>query len=165
MPTATSPTLPLSTRLWSRLSTHGPWLLVLAALLLAQFLVLTSGGWGGRRGNGSPSRIAWRTDYAAALAEAADAGKPVLLDFTAEWCPPCQDMDAETWPDDRVEDAVAAGFVPVLVDIDVPANGEVAARYGVDAIPTLVIADAAGTPQKQHRGFIDADGLLGFLAR
>ncbi|MBI2922272.1 MAG: thioredoxin family protein [Planctomycetes bacterium] len=34
---------------------------------------------------GTGASGAWRTDYAGALAEAKSAGKPVLLDFHADW--------------------------------------------------------------------------------
>src|SRR5690606_191277 len=41
------------------------------------------------------SSIGWRTDFDAALVEAARTNRPLLVDFTADWCPPCHVMKHE----------------------------------------------------------------------
>lgn len=107
------------------------------------------------------SSIAWRSDFDAALAEARRTGRPVLVDFTASWCPPCIAMKHEVWPDPEVERAVADGYVPVAVDID--RNTAVADRFGVDAIPTVFVVDASGQIVRRG-GFMPASGMLRFLA-
>ena len=64
------------------------------------------------------------------------ADGPVLVDFHADWCRPCQLLDpvldelAELWGD-RIR----------IVKLDVEANPHTAARYGVRSIPTLVVFD------------------------
>jgi thiol:disulfide interchange protein DsbD len=84
--------------------------------------------------------IAWRTDEAAARAEARAAGKPLLIDFVAGWCAACTLLDEQTWSDPEVREAVAARFVPLRVDLsDEDATRALAARYRVKSLPTVLI--------------------------
>lgn len=137
------------------------WLIVSAIVLLIAWPMLREGYY---RMVPVKDSIAWRTDYAAALDESAKTGKPVLIDFTAGWCPPCQVMKRQTWPDRRVGDAIAAGYIPLLLDVDQPTSREPAARYGVESIPTILIVDRDGNVLKSG-GFMDAAELATFLAR
>jgi thioredoxin 1 len=72
-------------------------------------------------------------------AEVLEADGPVLVDFTAAWCPPCRVMKpvlaelAEERPDLRI------------VHIDVDAEQQVAARYDVLSMPTFLLF-RAGEP-------------------
>ncbi|MGE5607841.1 MAG: thioredoxin family protein [Bacillota bacterium] len=119
------------------------------------------------RVSGSPAPsdgIPWRTDFNAALAESKQSGKPVLLDFSASWCPPCQVMKHDVWPDPKVREAVTTDYIPVLIDIDAAGNQAVAARYGIDAIPAILIVDADGKVLKQG-SLMSSGSLVNFLAR
>lgn len=106
--------------------------------------------------------IAWRTDFTAALAESKQTGKPVLLDFSASWCPPCQAMRHDVWPDQQVRQAVKTGYIPVLLDVDAPASQEVARRYDISSVPTIVIVDAEGHVLRQS-SYMSAGAMIGFL--
>lgn len=108
------------------------------------------------------SAVAWRTGFEAALAESAQSGKPVLVDFTASWCPPCKVMTHEVWPDARVASAVNDQYVPLLVDVDDPRNAAVSQKYGIRSIPTILILDAGGEVLNVG-SFLSADDMLDFL--
>jgi thioredoxin 1 len=66
--------------------------------------------------------------------EVLQAGQPVLVDFGAVWCGPCKMLDpivhqlSQEW----------AGKVKV-VKLDVDENADLAARYGVMGVPTLML--------------------------
>jgi thioredoxin 1 len=62
------------------------------------------------------------------------AGEPVLVDFWAEWCPPCKAMDP-ILDDLSVE---LAGKVKI-VKLDVETNPGIVAQYNVRAMPTLMV--------------------------
>lgn len=106
------------------------------------------------------SAIPWRTNYQDALAESARTGRPVLVDFSASWCPPCLAMKHDTWTDPEVARAVTAAFVPLMVDID--HDPATASHYGVEAIPTVLLLNGQGAVLRQA-GFLPASGVLRFI--
>jgi thioredoxin 1 len=60
--------------------------------------------------------------------------KPVLVDFWAEWCGPCKMLAPVL--DEVAEDV---GDSAKIVKVDVQENQEIAAKFGIQAIPTLLI--------------------------
>jgi len=86
----------------------------------------------------------------------------VLVDFSAEWCPPCLAMRHDVWPAPEVGRAVNASYVPLVIDVD--RNAPVADRYGVAGIPAVTILDANGRVVRQSAGYLPASGVLRFLS-
>lgn len=104
--------------------------------------------------------IPWRDDLAAARAEAAGAGKPLLLYFTADWCGPCRVMKRTTWADESVEAALQA-YVPVRLDVD--HRPDEALSYRVDSIPMMAVVDAEGDVLKSTSGAMSPREFLSWL--
>lgn len=92
-----------------------------------------------------------------ALAARLDAGETVLLDFHADWCPPCRMLAPEL-------DALAGrlGGRVVVGTVDVDAAADLAARFGIRSIPTLVLLNASGELARRS-GFAPAAELERFV--
>jgi len=73
-----------------------------------------------------------------------------LLDFYAEWCPPCKIMDP------RIEELIADGAPVEKIDID--QNMDLAQSYGVMSIPTYVVMD--GDKEVQRFSGVTDTGAL-----
>ena len=68
-------------------------------------------------------------------AEVLKAAGPVLVDFTATWCGPCKQLAP-------IVDEIARDYAPKGVKVgkvDIDENQDLAARYGVMAVPTLLL--------------------------
>lgn len=90
--------------------------------------------------------------------EVENAAEPVLVDFSATWCPPCRAIAPTI-------DALAvefAGRVKVGT-IDVDAEPEIAERYHVRAMPTLLMLKQ-GRVLDQHLGAAPPERLRAFVS-
>lgn len=87
-------------------------------------------------------------------------GKPILYDFTADWCRPCHILDEEVFRNPDLAAKINEYFVPVRVvdrrreeGRNSPAVQALQTRFGVSAFPTVVFADAQGNVRKSMVGF------------
>src|ERR1700712_1450568 len=78
--------------------------------------------------------VNWRPNLAAAQVEALKTNKLVFADFTATWCPPCQQMRRDVWSDQEVAHSLES-LVPAQIDVD--QNRAIAGQYGINVIPTF----------------------------
>jgi thiol:disulfide interchange protein len=87
-------------------------------------------------------------------------GKPILYDFTADWCPPCHLLDEEVFQDPALVAKINEHFVPVRVvdrqreeGRNTPEVLKAQARFGVGGFPTVVFADAQGNVREKIEGY------------
>ena len=97
-----------------------------------------------------------------------DAGvRPRLLMFTADWCGPCQNFKGTVLSDDRVVAAVVETCKFEIVDVTKwegkPA--EVAGRYGVRSIPTLILVNSRGEEFARYKGPHDPRAFAAWLGQ
>ncbi|MGH9262509.1 MAG: thioredoxin family protein, partial [Acidimicrobiales bacterium] len=112
-------------------------------------------------------RIKTVQDLESAVAAASAAGKPVLLDFYADWCVSCKEMEAFTFSDPKVQ-AALAGMTLLQVDVTAnsPADRELLKRFRLFGPPGIIFFDASGReiPGLRVIGFQGADRFLETLA-
>lgn len=89
--------------------------------------------------------------------EVLQADKPVLVDFWADWCGPCQQVTP-------LVEEVAEEYKDRLkvAKMEVDANADTSAKYGIRGIPTLIIFKN-GQPEATHVGALDKSELVAFL--
>jgi thiol:disulfide interchange protein DsbD len=91
-----------------------------------------------------------------ALAQARRERKPIVVDFYAEWCAPCQRMEKTTFKDERVRTLLERC---VFVRIDTDEHPDVTKRMAVEGLPDIRFALPEGTVVRQLRNFQDAESF------
>ena len=110
------------------------------------------------------AKIAWERSESAALSRAKSEGKPIIIDFTAEWCAACKELEHFTYSDPAVV-ALSERFVPLMFDATSdkdPVVQETLKRYGVLGLPTVLFLDPNGAPNAELTliGFEPADAFM-----
>jgi len=82
----------------------------------------------------------------------------VLVDFFANWCGPCKMISPVLEQMDAENDKLT------VVKVDVDENPELAAKYGVQSIPNMILF-VNGTPSEQMIGFQNKDALMAKIAQ
>lgn len=107
--------------------------------------------------NTTPVAIEWMS-FSQGLQKAKQEGKPVMVDFYADWCGPCRMMDQITYEDEKVIEKVMKNFVPVKVDVDVEQN--LAYQFGIYSIPTIVYLNENGQEVYRTIGYRSTSQIL-----
>ena len=140
-----------------------PWIWLGIPLLVLILVVLLWKGPGPDGGDSGHAGLnGFRTDYQAALEDAKQQGKPVLIAFSASWCPPCQDMKENVYPDPKVQ-ALFASIIPIYVDTD--ENAAIANEYGVNGIPAYVVLSPAGDKLDEFVGYHEPQDFVNKINR
>lgn len=95
------------------------------------------------------------------------SGKPVILDFYADWCTSCKELDAMTFSDQKVKQKLADY---TLLRADVTSNSEsskaLLKKFGLFGPPAIIVLDQTGNEIASARiiGFLGPDAFLNKLS-
>ncbi len=107
--------------------------------------------------------LPWNHYSGESMEEILSQGKPVFIDFYADWCAPCKQLDRETFSDSRVQ-AKSTAFYLLKVDCTKPdaATRAFMALHQVTGMPTLVFVKPDGQEISSLReiGFVNAERFL-----
>lgn len=90
--------------------------------------------------------VTWQ-DFPAGSAVAARDRKPMIVDFSADWCTPCRRLEEETFHDPGVVELAGTSFVMVKVDLTRggdPEQERLVREHAVQGVPTVVFFDRGG---------------------
>lgn len=108
--------------------------------------------------------VEWQSYSQEKLEQAANNNQAVVLDFYADWCIPCLELDQITFTDPAVIDAMSP-FVRLKVDLtqfDSPESEELRRRYEIAGVPTIMFLDGQGNEIRSARvvGFLRPNDFL-----
>ncbi|MES1944899.1 cytochrome c biogenesis protein transmembrane region, partial [Salinisphaera sp. PC39] len=113
-------------------------------------------------------RVDGLEELEAALAAAARAGRPAVVDFYADWCVECVRMERTVFSRQRVADALS-DVAALQVDVTEygTADRALMREFGVIGPPTILFFGAGGEERRDHRliGEVDAEGFIAHLDR
>ena len=98
-----------------------------------------------------------------------DLGKPVMLDFYADWCVTCKEMERYTFSDPAVISALAE-FVLLQADVtadDADDRALLQGHFGMPGPPSIMFFDRAGDERRPFRivGFMEAGDFVAHIRR
>jgi thioredoxin:protein disulfide reductase len=112
------------------------------------------------------SEALWITDVYKGVDSGHVSKRPVIIDFYADWCAACRELDSKTFSDTEVKKELSK-FVCVRCNFtkETPAAHKLAAEYSIRGLPVIEFYSASGERlvDKRITGFVDAKTMLARL--
>jgi thiol:disulfide interchange protein DsbD len=114
----------------------------------------------------TPRQLTFQPFNVTALQAAEAKRKPVLIDFRADWCIPCREMERSTFVDPAVVKA-ASRFVRLRADLTRQdgSNQALIDKFAIQGVPTTLIIDSEGKIDVRKVGYVGPDEMLSALER
>ncbi|GJQ61563.1 MAG: hypothetical protein SCALA702_06160 [Melioribacteraceae bacterium] len=104
----------------------------------------------------------WQNFTIAEYEASVNSGDKIIIDFYADWCVPCKELDALTFSDQRVIDK-SKEFINYKVDMTKSMSEtteEIRDKFRIIGMPTIIFIDESGKEVKRLTGFVNADEFL-----
>lgn len=104
----------------------------------------------------------WQKFETSAYESSVENGEKMIIDFYADWCVPCKELDALTFSDERVIEK-SKEFTNYKVDMTKSASEtteQIRQKFNIIGMPTILFIDENGREVKRITGFVDADEFL-----
>ena len=104
----------------------------------------------------------WQLYSEEAFQTALDNNQKVMIDFYADWCIPCKELDALTFSDERVIEK-SKEFTAFKVDMTKTMSDEtekIRNKFRILGMPTVLLIDSKGIEIERLTGFVNADEFL-----
>ena len=109
--------------------------------------------------------VNWEPYSAELLSEAKKGKMPVIIDFYADWCSPCRELEEITFHNKEVVEQAKLAFVMIKVDLTRKSNPvyeQLLKQYEIKGVPTVIFLDRQGDERSDLRlvDFIPTDQFL-----
>lgn len=101
-------------------------------------------------------------EFKKALVSAKTNRKKIFVDVYATWCAPCKQLQKTTFRDAKTAAYFNRNFVNISIDVEKGEGIDLAKKWQIEGLPTLLILDEKGKIIADHTGYVDGAGLLEF---
>ena len=111
-------------------------------------------------------QLSWINNEQAALTAAREQKKPLLVDFGAEWCLPCKEMEKKTFSDPRIRQELSR-YVLLRIDCtdSTDENQALQDKYNSNTLPSVILFGSDGKQAFKFSEFTSPDKMLPILQR
>lgn len=102
-------------------------------------------------------------EFKKVLTLAESSHKKIFVDAYATWCAPCKQIQKTTFKDPKTSAYFNKKFINMSIDVEKGEGIELAKKWQVEGLPTLLILDEKGKVIADHTGYVDGAGLLEFV--